>query len=415
MKLLSKIKEFLSQDKLFFKDALLNMVAFAIYIVSQQLVLLPAFSKLLGEESYANVIIFIAVLNVFGNVLGGQIGVTRQLQKKQYLGNELEESNDFSLLMIFASILITFCFPIILIILEYDWVSIIFMIIIALLLNFRLYIRYLFRVNSTYIKIIFQNLCYLCGIGCGLFLFSIVRFVWFPLFLGELFAIVYIICVIPHTKIYLRASISFKNTVARYGALGSADALTNVVTLIDKLLVYPLLGAYSLAVYNAGTTTSRVAALVMNPLNEVILVKLSKAKDKGAKSLLRTVIKMSIISVTVMFVILVPVIYCLSFILYKQYLVDISSIILLLSIGCAVGTTSSVMKSFILRFAKPKQLTSCYVINLIVLVVLGYLGAKVLDLLGFAISMVLGRIELWVSFVFVLVKYCKNGDGENGK
>ena len=95
MKLLSKIKEFLSQDKLFFKDALLNMVAFAIYIVSQQLVLLPAFSKLLGEESYANVIIFIAVLNVFGNVLGGQIGVTRQLQKKQYLGNELEESNDF--------------------------------------------------------------------------------------------------------------------------------------------------------------------------------------------------------------------------------------------------------------------------------------------------------------------------------
>ena len=73
------------------------------------------------------------------------------------------------------------------------------------------------------------------------------------------------------------------------------------------------------------------------------------------------------------------------------------------------------MKSFILRFAKPKQLTSCYVINLIVLVVLGYLGAKVLDLLGFAISMVLGRIELWVSFVFVLVKYCKNGDGENGK
>jgi O-antigen/teichoic acid export membrane protein len=414
MKLLSKVKEFLNRDKLFFKDAFLNMIAFAIYIVSQQIVLLPVLAKLLNEESYANVIIFITVLNVFCNVLGGQIGVTRQLQKTHYEGNDKDENNDFSLLMIFASIAIIVCFPIILFILKYDWVSIIFLVITALISNFRLYIRYLFRINSTYKKTIFQNLFYLCGVGCGLLLFLAIKIAWLPLILGEVFALIYTLFVIPHHKVQAKKSKQFKNTVTRYSGLGSADALTNAVTLIDKLLVYPLLGAYSLAVYNAGTATSKVAALVMNPLNEVILVKLSKAKEKGAASLLRTVIKVSLVSVVVLFLVLVPVIYCLSYVLYRQYLQDICSIILLLSIGCAVGTTSSVMKSFILRFAKPKQLTTCYLINLVVLAVCGCFGAKILGLLGFAISMVLGRVELWISFVVVLVKYCKSGGKANG-
>ena len=403
--LITKTKKIITKDKLFFKDALLNMIAFAIYICAQQIILLPTLAKLLNENSYANVIIFINVLNVFCNVLGGQLGITHQLQKPQYEENNEEDKSDFFILMVLSSLFIIICFPIILSILKYNVASIIFLVITVLISNFRMYIRYLFRVNSTYKNTIFQNVAYLIGVCCGLLAFGFIQISWLPLFLGEIFFFFYTIFVIPKNKIKVHKSVIFNATLRRYGGLASADALTNAVTLIDKLLVYPLLGAYSLAVYNAGTVTSKAAALVMNPLNEVILVKLSKAKDKGASSLLRTVITVSFILSAILFVVIIPIIYVLSFILYKQYLQDIKVIILLLSLGCAIGTTSSLMKSFILRFAKPKQLTICYLINLLVLVVSGLIGAKTLGLLGFAIAMVIGRIELWLSFIIVLVKY----------
>lgn len=403
--LIIKIRTFFYKDKLFFKDTFLNMMAFTIYICSQQIVLLPALSKLLDENSYANIILFITILNVFCNVLGGQLGVTHQLQKSEYNGKEEEERSDFYILMLLASLLVVICFPIILNLLNYDVLSIVFMTITVLVSNFRMYIRYFFRLNSTYKNTIIQNIAYFIGVCCGLFTFKFIQISWLPLFLGEIFALTYTIFIIPHKKIKIHKSKIFSNTLKRYSGLGSADALTNMVNLIDKLLVYPLLGAYSLAVYNAGTATSKVAALVMNPLNEVILVKLSKAKDKGASSLLRTVITFSFISSAVLFVILIPIIYGLSFILYRQYLQDIKGIIVLLSIGCAVGTTSSVMKNFILRYANPKQLGICYLINLVIIVVCGLYGARMYGLLGFAFAMVIGHVELWISFVVVLFRY----------
>ena len=403
--LIIKIRTFFYKDKLFFKDAFLNMMAFAIYICSQQIVLLPALAKLLDENSYANVILFITILNVFSNVLGGQLGVTHQLQKYQYDGKREEEKSDFFILMLLSSLLVVICFPIILNILNYKVLSIVFMTITALVSNYRMYIRYLFRLNSTYINTIVQNIVYFIGVCCGLLTFKFIQISWLPLFIGEIFALVYTIFVIPHKIIKIRKSKIFSKTLKRYSGLGLADALTNVVNLIDKLLVFPLLGAYSLAVYNAGTATSKVAALVMNPLNEVILVKLSKAKDKGASSLLRAVITFSFIFSSALFVILIPLIYVLSFILYRQYLDDIKAIIILLSMGCAVGTTSSVMKNFILRFANPKQLGICYLINLVVIVVCGLYGARMYGLLGFAFAMVIGHVELWISFVVVLFRY----------
>lgn len=403
----NRIGGVLKANTLFLHDAFWNMVAFMVYICSQQILLLPIMAKLLDSDSYAELILYITIMNAFCNVLGGQIGVTRQLQKQNYGTNAEDEQSDFLLLMIGASFLITICLPIILLALGFDSVSVFFITLTAVVSDFRLYIRYYFRITGTYKHMLIQNVFYLGGIMIGVTLYPLLKIMWLPLLSGEIMGLMFTLLTVPVRIIKPRKTKMFIPTLKRYAGLGSADALTNIITLIDKLLIYPLMGSYSLAVYNSGAATSKIAALVVNPLNEVILVKLSKNKDEGRAKLLKTVILVSIIAIAVIFAALIPAIYLLSFILYRQYLEEICAIILFLSLSCSVGFVSSVLKSFILRYAKPIRITVCYVVNVGLLALFGVIGAKCWGLIGFAGAIALTRVELWMSFVFVLYRCIK--------
>lgn len=405
--ILTKLKSLLSKEKLFFQDAFLNMMAFMIYIASQQIVLFPILAKLLDEDSYANVITFVTLMNAFCCFLGGQIGVTHQLELDRYKDDAKGKDGDFLILMAGASLLIAIVFPIVLGLLRFDVPSVLFLTVTVLMSNFRLYIRFYFRVNSKYNHTIFQNLAYLVGIAAGLLLYPVLGYLWLPLFLAEGFALVYTLFVIPKTTIRAQRSVHFFSTAKRYAGLGSVDAMTNTVTLIDKLLIYPLLGSYPLAVYNAGTATSKVTELVINPLNEVILVKLSKAKESGGGALLRMIVLISLAVMAVLFAVSLPIIYGFTWVLYRQYLSDVTTIIFLLALACGVGATASIMKSFIIRYAKSSQLMACYAVHIVCLAVSGYFGAMLFGVAGFAASVVLSKMELWASFVLTLRKALK--------
>ena len=173
--ILNKIKSLFKKEKLFFQDAFLNMMAFMIYICSQQIVLFPLLAKLLDGDSYANIIVFVNLMNAFCCFLGGQIGVTHQLQFDSYNGNIKGKDGDFLILMAGASVLIAVAFPIILAVLKFDALSVVFLTVTALISNFRLYIRYFFRINSQYKHTIFQNLSYLIGIGIGILLYLLLN------------------------------------------------------------------------------------------------------------------------------------------------------------------------------------------------------------------------------------------------
>lgn len=400
------IKEKFGREKKFFTDAILNMAAFTIYIFSQQIILLPILAKILHENDYANVIVCITLMNAFCNILGGQLGVTHQLQKNKY-NDDNNERNDFFFLMGFASIIICLIFPFVLKLIGLKIEEMVFFTVVVLLSNFRIYIRYYFRITGKYKHTIIQNIFYLIGIIVGVLLYNQYPKLWLPLFLAEGFSMLYTLKVVPYKNVSFKCSRYFLDTLKRYIGLGSVDALTNLITLVDKLMVYPLLGAYSLAVYNAGTATSKISALVMNPLNEVMLVRLAKTADAGLSKFVKTIINTSLIVILISFIVFIPIIYILSAILYHQFLDDILKILVMLSISCSIDITSSVMKNFILRFARPQQLTFCYFLNLLFIGFGGIIGAKYWGIAGFAFSMVISQIEKWISFVIILVRLCK--------
>ena len=66
--------------KKFITDMFFNTFSFGIYILAQQIILMPIMSKLLNQAEYANYIIYISIFAIISNTLGSELGITRQVR-----------------------------------------------------------------------------------------------------------------------------------------------------------------------------------------------------------------------------------------------------------------------------------------------------------------------------------------------
>lgn len=341
------------------------------------------------------------MLNLICNSVGSQLGVTRQVGISKG-----DNSIIYKKILNILSIIISIISIIFLAILKYKITDIILLTVIVILTNYRFYVRYIFRINNNYKKIIIQNMIYLLGITIGLILFYIKKIIWMPMMIGEIFCFIYDYSQIKNFHLKKQSIVDNKEIIKTFSGYSVSTILSNAANLIDKILIAPLLGQFNLIVYSIGTTVSKILALVTNPINDVILAWISKP-NASAKKIIEMVVKMSIIFVILCSIITVPIIYFTTKILYSKYIENIEKIMILLSISGSISFVSSMMKSFVVRYAKSIKLVNIYVIHIIIFAVFGFIGAKVYGLNGFIVSTIITRFQLWLSFLILLYKIIK--------
>ena len=114
------IKKIITKYKTFASDMLLNMIGFGIYIVAQQILLLPFLAKVVTDEVYTSIVMYISVLNVICNVTGGELGNVRLIRDSEYRDKKIK--GDFSRILVVLSPIITIILIPIFIYLKYSFV-----------------------------------------------------------------------------------------------------------------------------------------------------------------------------------------------------------------------------------------------------------------------------------------------------
>ena len=54
----------MSTKKKFILDVVINMLGFGLYIIAQQIILLPLISKYTNDVVFSNIVIYISILNI---------------------------------------------------------------------------------------------------------------------------------------------------------------------------------------------------------------------------------------------------------------------------------------------------------------------------------------------------------------
>lgn len=398
------IKKFLKKYKNFASDMILNMIGFGIYIISQQIILLPILDKMVSEDIYANIVLYISILNVVCNTTGGELGNVRLVRDSEYKARNI--IGDFTrILVLLSPIIAIIVFPLF-IYLQYSVIGSIIFTITILLANIRLYATCFYRLRQTYKKVIIQNILYLVGIVIGLGIFVLSKNIYVLLCIPELISVFYALKNSDILEMKFTKTKEMFETVKKLFQLGFVSFLTNLMNYFDRFLIYPMFGAAAIAMYYAVNSMAKVASLVTNPMSNVILSWVSNASDEKSKTKILKMTLFTNIPVIILVTLLtIPCSYIALWILYHEYIYSKEAIILIIpiSLTTAFGTASALIKSVLLKYSNTNKLVITYIVYFLAFAGLAYFLSRNLGILGFTIANLISQIILWILFIVLLL------------
>ena len=391
---MEKIKKLFGKYKFFISDMFLNMVGFGIYIISQQILLLPILAKIVDDRIYSSFVLYLSILNVVCNVTGGELGNTRLVKDYDY--KEKNIMGDFSRILLgLSGIIALLVFPILLY-LDYSPVGSIVLVLTILLANVRLYSLCYYRLQKKYIRVIAQNALYLVGIVISLIIFYFSKNIYYLLIIPEIFCTIYASINSDLFKMKLKKTMEIKRTLRKFSELGAISFLTNMMDYFDKFIIYPMFGATSVAVYYAVNSMSKITCLISNPMSSVILSWVSNTDGKKDKTkIMKTTLIANIPVILGVTLVTIPCTYLALRILYNQYLSQALVLILPISIASGFGTANSLIKSVLLKYIDSKRLLGLYSLYFVFFGISSYFLVKAFKLTGFAYANLISKILLW--------------------
>ena len=391
---MEKVKKLFGKYKFFLSDMFLNMVGFGIYIVSQQILLLPILAKIVEDEVYSSFVLFLSILNVVCNVVGGELGNTRLVKDSDY--KEKNTMGDFSRIFLVASLIVSIILLPILIYLKYSVIACFILILTIILANVRLYSLCYYRLQKQYKKVIIQNTLYLLGIIISLTVFYFWRIVYLLLIIPEILCTTYAFFNSDIFKMKLKKTTEMKLTVKKFSELGVVSFLTNMMSYFDKFIIYPMFGATAVAAYYAVNSMSKITSLITNPMSSVILSWVSNTDGKKDKSrIMRMTLIANIPAILGVTIVTIPCTYIALRILYSQYLAQALVLIIPISVASGFGTANSLLKSVLLKYMDSRKLLVLYSLYFVIFGISSYFLVKAFELTGFAFANLISQVILW--------------------
>ena len=398
---MSFIKKSIIKYKGFASDMMLNMIGFAIYIFSQQILLLPILAKSVEDTIYSKFVLYLAILNVVCNVAGGELGNVRLVRNSKYENSG--SIGDFGRILLFVSIIISVIIFPLLVYLKYSVMGSVFLTLTLILANVRLYSTYYYRLEGKYYRVIAQNAIYLIGIVSGLVVYKMTKRIDLILFVAELLSSIYAFKNSDLLKMKLNKTAQMMKTIGKYIKFGFISFLTNMMTYFDKFLIYPMFGPGMVAVYYACNSMSKITGLITNPMASVILSWVSQTKDdKNKNKILKLTIITNIPIILIVSTVTIPCTYIALKILYSQYLEEAKTLIIPISLASGFGTSAALTKSVLLKYIDTNKLLGSYLVYFVAFVALAWYLSKTIGIIGFSYANLISKVLLCLMFIILL-------------
>lgn len=387
------------KNRKFLEDIIVNTIAFGTYMIAHQLLYLPYMAKVLTVDDNAKLLLYIMIANIVTISFGNEFGVLYQIQ----MGREETHNtiNDVLHLLMRSNLLILLFSPA-LILLKFTIQETIFLIVITLITNTRLFFQSILRHKKKFLAIFISNIGYLIGTVVGIILFRQgLKNYWMIIFIAEIIGLT---LVFIQEKTFLSKLKPVSEDFVQIKKTGLnlvfASFLGNIPNYGDKILVLPLLGSMNMSVYYAGTALSKMLLLLINPINGVLLSWLSSNSIREHKKIVIKILRINIVLIIVILILSFPIIYLTTYFLYNSFLDQVVAIIVPLAISSAFNISTANLKIVFLRYYKIETIKYINMAKIFLFAILTPIGAKLGGLLGFAYTVAFSNALLW--FVYYI-------------
>lgn len=373
---------------------MINIFSFSIFIIAQQIVALPTISRLYDANQFGKIVIAIGFIGIITSIFGFSIGNARLLDQKFYNSLYLRTFLISNLIIGLISFIVYYF-----LFLDNIMNNILFLIT-CVLANYRNFFQSEYRIKNTHNKLLRQNLWYFLGVLFGVLIFLFQKN-WLMIFLvAEIFSVCF-------SAYYFRESGFFKLFTDN-----SRLKSTNIIQLIlnngasyslsqyDRFLIYPILGPANVSLFYSASVSSKIGALVINPLSNYILGKLAIKKEATNSKLINLVVLASFFISVLYFFLSIFTTPVLVKVLYPDFLTNIEYLIIPICLGGAIMAGVNILKPITMKhFGVKFYNNSFYIYGLSLISLSVVLGIKY-NLIGIAIANIVSGIAL---FLFLLI------------
>ncbi len=375
------------------KDGLYNILAFGIYIGMTQIVIMPLLARISGsDEKFSSIIIFITVFNMLCIAVGDELGNTRMVLYTRYKEKGL--TGDFhpalALLLISCAVLliitgltagiapadiITFCF-------------------IGSLGITRYFAMSSFRLEKRFFQIFMVSLAYCIGSLPGIWAAISYGYFLAPFAAGEtaaMLAVLFFRLRDEDRLINMTFTDEFGQSVKKYGQLGAVSLMTNLIIYLDRLIIYPLLGAAPMAVYYSASAMSKILGMINNPVASYALSVISKKDDSSGPRITGMLFRLIFPLLAAAAVFSAVLTYAAVLLLYPQYFDNAVILIIPVSLASSLSIVSYLVRTVIIRFYSIKKFLYANVVYVAVFLVSILIFSYYWGITGFAWAVCLSR------------------------
>lgn len=334
-------------------DMILNVIAASIPVAVLQLIIYPITAKAIGGDNYGLMLTIYSIWIMISNSLGNVLNNVRLLYNEEYCQNHIQ--GDFMVLFKRWSIVNTLamCVAIIFYCKQFSILHVVLGVIVSLLIITKAYTEVGFRLVLNYKAIVVNNILQSIGFLIGTII-TVRTGIWESIFiLGYLFSSIY--CIVK-TKLIFETSTKtkiFKKVSGDTNKLIIASIISNMMNYADKLILYPLMGGYSVSIYYTATILGKIIGMLTGPINSVILSYISRW-NHNKKNLLNKVLLLGVVVVILGYIITLLISKPVIGILFPQWQEEVLYYMPVTTVTVLLLALISIIQPFILKFCEMK-------------------------------------------------------------
>lgn len=366
-------------------DFLLRISSSVLTTLANQVVLLPLLAYIFDEAEYGLILTLFGIKNIISGTLGNSLYSTRLIVNNRY--EEEGKTGDFNLLITISTLLSAVAVAVVSFF--FKGVSpVIWLLLVPVVMIYTLnaYLTVWYPVKLQFKKSFVHSMVVSVGtiIGAGL------------VYITKLWPLAYLasgvagLCfILVKTKIFkegFKKTDLMGTTVGKWGVLMLTTLLVNVVTYLDRLILYPLLGAEAVSTFSTASYFGKALSIVAMPVASVMLGYYAQRNFKMNTKRFWTINGVCLLMLVAFagFSLLLgkPV----TGLLFPKLIDDAAPYVFIANVSCAVAALVQIVQSAAMRYAKTYWQLVIQIVYFVIYFGVGLIMIKTNGLMGFCIA-----------------------------
>lgn len=385
--------------KTFVGDILINITAAALPVAVLNIIVYPLLASHIPADRYGTLTTCVGLINMVNGIWGSSVAYTRLLDKSEGI-----IKNNYTLVLV-ASIVLAIAMNIAMLaatgcMMADISIPMISICVALIIVNNYLVVEY--RLILSYYRILLSNVLSCVGYAVGIGIMTLTGYSrWEVVFcFGYGFSAIYNLATTRLWRIKPKVDQNLRSIVKSTCTLNLSSTIAGMSTYLDKLLIYPLLGATAMAYFQTASIVAKIVPLFASAISNVILSYLVKIEKITKKTFLIFFAVLSVISL-VGLVVCDAIVPPLIKLLYPMYYEHCVALIPFANIIAVLQMFYSFAYPLSLRYANRSKQYYIQLGRLIPYVVLALLFISKNGLIGFSYACIISQIIQIVIVVYV--------------